>query len=453
MTRMTSFLVAPLVLALAVGAAGEYPAPAPAENPATLGLALQRTMTLLATSTPEKRNTVKVLFYGQSITGQGWWKGGLADLKRRFPHADIVCENRALGGFASQLLVRTAEYDLYPFYPDLLVFHVYGDHRRYEEIIRRTRERTTAEILLQTDHVVADTEDDWTKKMNYTFLPEYARKYGCQLGRIREGWKRYLNDNALAPSKLLSDQVHLNAHGEYLMAALVGQELVYRPELPNDVWKDLVRTYAVGTDVRWEGDTLRLPFEGNRVDLIAERGGGPAAESAIDGKKPSAFPECYYHARPSGTFGVGWPAVKRIAWEKPLVLETWTLTFANFNDAQDQFDFTLEGSVTGPDGKGTGKARFVSNSGRVVLQPEDWVFPFCRQVSKKKTPDGFKVTWKVNPLFVDTYAPPEVADPAREYATTVAQGIPNAAHTLVVTGKTAIRAIRVYRPPVPASAE
>ena len=46
------------------------------------------------------------------------------DLRRRFPHANLVVENRALGGFASQMLVKTAETDLYSFQPDLLIFHV-----------------------------------------------------------------------------------------------------------------------------------------------------------------------------------------------------------------------------------------------------------------------------------------------------------------------------------------
>ena len=77
-----------------------------------------------------------------------------------------------LGGFASQLLVKTAETDLYPFQPDLLIFHVYGAHDKYEDIIRRTRERTTAEILLQNDHV---TTRNLTKNRNET-LDRTGRK-------------------------------------------------------------------------------------------------------------------------------------------------------------------------------------------------------------------------------------------------------------------------------------
>jgi hypothetical protein len=44
-------------------------------------------MTLLATSTPAKRNRVRILFYGQSITQQDWSKRVADDLRRRFPHA------------------------------------------------------------------------------------------------------------------------------------------------------------------------------------------------------------------------------------------------------------------------------------------------------------------------------------------------------------------------------
>jgi len=428
--------------------AGEFPPPAKPKDISQYGQRLQRTMTLLATSTPEKRNRVRILFYGQSITGQGWWKQVEADLRRRFPHADMECVNLALGGFASQLLVRTAEYDLYPFYPDLLIFHVYGHHVRYEDIIRRTRQRTAAEVLIQTDHVTREVEGDWTKKMNYTFLPSYAEKYGCQLAHIRESWKRYLGDHGLKPQELLRDGVHLNAHGEFLMAQLVCQELVHRPDLPPDAWKGLARTYAVGRDVQWKGDRLTLEFEGNRVVALAGAGGRRAAQVLVDGRKPSDFPQLYYHARPSGTAGVGWPAIQRIAAEKPLVLEEWTATFTGFNDAQDDFRFSVAGSVTGPDGSGTAKERFVSNSGRVVIEPDDWVFAYCRKVSKKRTPDGFKVRWKVKPLFVDVYEPPQVSGPAGGFPTTLVQGIANAKHTLEIVGRTAIRAIRVYKPPV-----
>ena len=90
------------------------------------GRNIQRTMRLLATSTPQKRNTVRVLFYGQSITEQRWCQAVADDLRARFPYANLVIENRALGGFGSQMLVKTSETDLYPFYPDLVIFRDQG---------------------------------------------------------------------------------------------------------------------------------------------------------------------------------------------------------------------------------------------------------------------------------------------------------------------------------------
>lgn len=53
-------------------------------DPAQLGRGIQRTMTLLASSTPERRNTVRILFYGQSITEQDWWKEVAEDLRVRW---------------------------------------------------------------------------------------------------------------------------------------------------------------------------------------------------------------------------------------------------------------------------------------------------------------------------------------------------------------------------------
>ena len=190
------------------------------------GRNIQRTMRLLATSEPQKRNTVRILFYGQSITEQSWCQAVADDLRTRFPNANLVIENRALGGFASQMLVKTAETDLYPFYPDLLIFHVYGAHDKYDDIIRCVRQRTTAEILQQNDHVTSPadfTEEtdpvklwppngrDWNAFMNHNWLPAVSKRYGTELCDQRRVWKRYLTENDLQPKQLLIDGVHLNA--------------------------------------------------------------------------------------------------------------------------------------------------------------------------------------------------------------------------------------------------
>ncbi len=465
-----------------------YPPPKNVGDPATLGLHIQRTMTLLASSTPTHHNTVRILFYGQSITEQYWWKDVADDLKRRFPNANLIIENRALGGFSSQLLVKTAESDLYPFYPDLMIFHVYGAHDKYEDIIRRTRERTTAEVLIQTDHVTRDEdlneETDpaklrpdgkiWNSFMNYLHLPTVAKKYDCGMVDQRNLWKQYLRDNNVHAAQLLQDGVHQNAYGNYLMSELVKAYLVPRKDTHiNPMRCNTVQTYMVGKDVRWKDGKLTLPFDGNRVDLIAKNGATATINAAaistasatravtksnvrmpadirIDGKKPSDIPELYGFTRALSTPGGKWPVILQVGSAKPLLVEEWTMEVTKNPANPKQFTFTLSGSKTGMDGAGRSDQKFVSNSGRIVIEPDDWNVEYSLMLpGVKPVPDKFTVHWNVVPHFEDTFTAPATQDKTMEAAMTIAQGLTNGKHTLEISGSSAIplAAIRVYRPP------
>jgi len=85
-----------------------------------LGKYTSRTMNLLKNSTPEKKESVKILVYGQSISEQEWWLEVKRSVKERFPDADIIMENKAIGGFSTQYLFKTVEMDVGAFYPDLV---------------------------------------------------------------------------------------------------------------------------------------------------------------------------------------------------------------------------------------------------------------------------------------------------------------------------------------------
>ncbi len=435
-----------------------YPAPAPlkGKEAAQLGVNIQRTMTLLATSTPAHRNKVRILFYGQSITEQEWSKQVADDLRKRFPNADLEIENKAIGGFASQLLIRPAEHDLYPFYPDLMIFHVYGANGEYEQIIKSTRSRTTAEVLMQKDHVtqwppaVPDQTKDkgmwWDDMMNNHFLPEIAQKYGCGIADDRTPWLDYLKTNHYEPRQLLKDGVHLNDHGNFLMAALVERNLIYRPDLPKDNWKNLVRSYKIGTDIKPKDGRLTFEFEGNRIDLMPTRNAkvGTQARILIDGKKPSDFPELYAITRPAP--GPWSPlAVVRVNHDSPLIVEDWTLKVTSVNPDSTHWTFDVDGSVTGADGSGNNDTPFTSKSGRVRIDPEG----FFRNGT---IPVGYAIKWKVYRLNSDMFTVPPMPDAAREYPTTIAQGLANTKHKLEVVadaqGSFPIGSIRIYQPPV-----
>jgi len=446
-----------------------YPVVRNLGDPKTRGLGIERTITLLASSTPAHHNTVRVLFYGQSITEQNWWQIVADDLKRRYPNANLIIENRALGGFASQLLVNTAETDLYPFYPDLMIFHVYGAHNEYENIIKRTRQRTTAEVLIQTDHITQDSdlteETDpaklrpdgkiWNSFMNYLWLPTVAKSYGCALLDQRDLWKQYLKDNNLHASQLLRDGVHQNDFGNYLMAEIVKAYLV--PTSAGRVLIDpmncsTVHTYTVGKALKWRDGKLTLPFEGNRVDLIAKVGEAQPAEIRIDGKRPSEIPELYGFTRALATPGGKWPVILKMHSEKLPLVEEWSMHVTKDASNDKLFTFTLSGSKTGPDGSGRSDQRFVSNSGRVVIEPSDWNVEYSLALPGiKPVPTAFDVHWRSVAHFADSFMSPRIADKTIETVVTVAQGLSNGKHTLEITGDahTPLSAVRVHTPPVP----
>lgn len=456
------FLLVPAIKKLA--AETPFPPPAIANN-ANFGARIQRTMGLLAGSTPRERRQVRILFYGQSITQQDWWKDVAQDLKQRFPNADLIIENRAIGGFAAPILIRPSEHDLYPFYPDLLIFHVYGGDEDYEAIIANVRRRTTSEILLHSDHIdwmPTGSNDDpdsvkryeWHNTHSTKWLPELADKYGCEIAEIRAPWMRYLKDNRLQPKQLLSDSIHLNDWGNFLLAALIKPHLRYNPNFPQATQQDLVKTYTVGRDVKWQDGKLVLEFEGNRIDAIADRtfnGSAASGNITVDGKKTSEFPELYSITRPSVAVGVGWPAIIQISSQKPLIVEDWKAVITEINSDASKFKFDIIGSKTGYDGSGTNEQLFVSNSGRVVIQPKNWWLKNSYDYSKQLTPKGFEITWEVRPMFVDSYVAPQIVDSSREYPTTLAQNLTNSKHILEIIPETdekvPIQAIRVYRPP------
>ena len=458
---MLSRFILPVVVALVASvlplAAAEtaFPAVAPPEAPAALGANLQRSLRLMAGSTPTQRNTVRVLFYGQSITEQAWWKTVANHLRTTFPNADLVIENRAIGGHSSQLLVKTAEADLYDFQPDLVIFHVYGSHTDYEAIIRRLRQRTVADILMATDHVTRDdalveetdpaklTPKSWDAWMNHAFLPATAKKYDAELADMHDRWKGYLRSNNLKASQLLKDGVHLNAHGEFVMAEVLKWYL--RPELlrKNAAADDRVKELVVDRDVTIQGDRLLLEFDGNRVDAEATGTAGPIA-IRIDGKKPAEHPELFRFTRASAYPQSNWPGLLRVQkGTAAAVPETWTATIRSMDDDLKQFEFDLVGSNTGADGSGSATNRFASKSGRIVIDPDDWNLAYGRKVFKRALPEAFTVTWKAEPRFVETLA--AGTSPQRLF-----HGLPNGRHTLELSGESVrrIKKLTVYRPPL-----
>jgi hypothetical protein len=451
----------------------QFAAPPLPVNLDDLGKNIQRTMTLLATSTPAHRNRVRILFYGQSVTA-GKWSYALADdLRKQYPNANLIIENRAIGGYGAESLVKTADYDLYPFYPDLTIYHCWGGVKdgQQEEIIKRVRQRTTSEILLWTTHfrfdpalpketplddpkLVARTQDD---EERCALWRDLAVKYGCEIAEVREQLRAYLKEHNLYPKDTLADSVHPNELGNFLIRKLIAPSLRYDPKFPQDPWQSLVTEVPVEDARVTQGPNgaLKLAFEGNRIDVIARRTDEAklgTAKVLLDGQAPSENPDLYYHSRPTAAPNVWWPSINQFGHEQPLVVENWTLKFTECDVEKKVLKFALSGSVTGPDGEGDASQRFVSNSGRVVIEPSAWMVIWALQYSKKPVPEGYAITWETKPLFVDTYQAPATPDASLEYAATLAQLLTNGPHTLELVpngdGPLPIEGFKVYQPPL-----
>jgi hypothetical protein len=224
--------------------------------------------------------------------------------------------------------------------------------------------------------------------------------------------------------------------------------LVVNERLPAD---DTVRDFGVGSDVVWQKGSLELAFEGNRVDVVAAAGSGSATVT-IDGKPPSAFPELYSFTRPNDVEGKDWPwavgAMMRVDRQSPLLLEDWTARILSISDDCATFRFGVTGSKTGEDGEGDSQQRFVSRSGRVVIEPEYWWLAKAHDLTKIRFEPGYEIHWHVRSHFVDRYTAPPTLDPRREHVVTLAQGLANTKHVLRLEGEAPIKSIRVFRPPV-----
>lgn len=425
-----------------------------------LGQYTSRTMNLLHGSTPDKRNEVRILVYGQSISEQEWWLEVRRTVAARFPDADLIMENKAIGGFSTQYLFKTVEMDISSFYPDLVLLHIYGNNKDYESVLSTIRSRTTAEIAIMTDHFTG--ENKWSDTMSYNILPALADKYKCDLINVRDPWKAYLKDNNLEPAALLKDGIHLNDFGNFLMAELVKPLFCYKSSFPDDPFK-MITTFAIRSDINVSSDTLILPFTGNRADLFCNPANSDPGDSFrifLDGMAPSSFQGTYYITRPYNSKGKAWPwelpAMIRIGHTKPWVAEEWSCVFTNAEPPYNDFGFEITGSVTGNDGTGRASEDFTSGSERVIIKKGDaenggdWHLNRSYRVLKTIVNSGDSVKWKTYSISTDVLSRSSTTKLAQVKSVILFQGVDNCGHILKIecAGKKlpANSMIKVYRP-------
>lgn len=470
--------VAACLLALAASACSRAHEPQVQVGP-TAADRLARSLGIIRTAGPAHPKVLRVLFYGQSITSRKWTDLAAAHLRATYPSVRFVFANMAIGGFSAVLLERTAERDLAEFYPDLVIFHVYGDHRAYERIIRIIRSRTAAEVVVETDHVVEPVEplcregfhltlqpppgcrgrlwyrqNSWSEHMAGVVIPRLADRYGLAIEPRRRLWQTWLERTGTPAAALIHDAPHPNDAGWNLMAALF--ERWFDRVVAS--WSGQRSTLVRSLPPPRGGVAQSFTFSGNRVELLAS---GPVADGVqvtVDGRRPRDLDGCWQNSRTTVLPGVpDWPALRQVRIDPAFhAAERWTATITGLDPAQKHFRFALAGARTGADGGGTGDRDFVSPSGRVRIAARDWVLPDGVSLKGRRVPEGFRVSWDRH--FVCTDQPPvPLAPGTSEVRAVLATGLANAPHrvTLRLTPAAAarVREIRLYRPPLTDGAE
>jgi hypothetical protein len=416
---------------------------------------IARTLEIIRTSTPTDHKVLKVLFYGQSITRSGWHNAVVAHWREKYPNTVFVVENRALGGFASQNLVRTTEQDIAAFYPDLIIFHVYGDHRAYEKILRMFRSLTAADVILQTDHgdglpdppcaeglqlslhrgpgcagVLWVHQRLWHDEMSYHKIPSFAKKYGMTFEPQRIWWRDYLLQNQLDPQSLLmSDSLHPNEKGNELIASFFNKYFDNLVEHWNGQTEQNV--VSIATNAVKDSDEMEtVNFDGSRLELLSDQPLAVWPSVTIDERSPKEIDGCYQVTRSSPLESVpDWPALRRITLLHDHTAEDWTATITDITPDQKTANFSVRASATGDEGNGNSSRKYVSKSGQLSIDGDDWMFEWGYDLKHIPLQVPAEIHWSVQYI---CSGKPEVIDRRdgmTQYRYVVGAGLANGKHT------------------------
>jgi hypothetical protein len=191
----------------------------------------------------------------------------------------------------------------------------------------------------------------------------------------------------------------------------------------------------------------KLEFTGCRVDLVFKPGAKDPVKVLIDGRKPSQIPEVYSFTRVSSFPNSDWPILLKVNANAPMGAEDWFLKIKDASADGKVCHFTINGSVTGDDGEGVSTNKFVSKSGKIMIEPEDWNLGYCVAVFKRALPENHVATWKRYLMGRDTAVAPAVV-PGVTPVVTIAQGLNAAKHQLELSAENLgkVESVRVYAP-------
>ena len=386
------------------GAADYVPMP-----PADAGKHLALTMQKLRNGFAEPDRPFRIWALGSSYTnmlgnGEIWQE----EIPKRFPKVKEVHYQKMVGNSCPwQYLRGWVRHLVVPDPPDLVITYTNGDPADLDLLLAEIRKTTTADIIVPSLHWRIRDLPNWgvsedAADQNVQAVREVCTKHGAEFVESRKGWGRYLRENELKFTDLLKDPVHQNGYGAWI----VNQNILSHLRDPGTFSYDpttrerrieakdiLVDAEGFDLSSPWmmaegEGARLKVPFSGNRVELIAETGDGAGRVEVwidgIPGAKFSAFLPTYIQGdaknaknqKGDNPRDLAPHAVTLGAEQTP---QEWTILMTS-----DAGDYELTGSVTGPDGKGNAFQPFTSDSGQISVPPELW-----RRGERNKAGDRF----------------------------------------------------------------
>jgi hypothetical protein len=127
-----------------------------------------------------------------------------------------------------------------------------------------------------------------------------------------------------------------------------------------------------------------------------------------------------------------WPALRRITLVHDHTAEGWTATLTDFSPDQKDFSFAVQGAQSGPEGNGRSGQRFVSKSGDLEIDPDDWMVVRAWEHSQVAIHGPFQVTWSVDYVCGGSPEVIDRGDGTKEYRYVLATGLADAQHSIAL---------------------
>lgn len=444
------------------GAAEYVPQP-----PADAGQHLALTMKKLTEGFAEPDRPFRIWALGSNYTnmlgnGEVWQE----EIPKRFPKVKEVHYTKMVGNSCPwQYLRGWVRHLVVPDPPDLVLIYTIGKPENLDLLLAEIRKTTTADIIVPSIHWRVRDLENWGVSENAVdqdvqAVRDVCAKWGVEFVESRKGWERYLRENQLKVTDLLKDPVHQNGYGAKIVNANILSHLrdpgsfSYEPgsrERRFEAKELLVDAEGFDPDDKsmmagGEGARLRLPFSGNRVEVVAVVGPDAGRFSVlIDGIQGSEYPAFLptyiqgdsKNAKNQKGDNPRDLAPHAVTLGPKQVPQEWTILMTS-----DSGDYELTGSITGADGRGNAFQPFTSDSGQISIPPDLW-----RRGERNKKGDRF--TFRVERSVLG-----EVGLSDGEPGLTrirVANGMPDGDHVLELVsigkGDVKILAVETFDPP------